>query len=55
MHQNICHLPLVRPKPTSDLQSPQEETLHRHLLSTQGAAMRREGLPKESCGLEAEV
>ena len=43
MHQNIHHLPLVRPKPTSDLQSPQKETFHQHLPSTQGAELRREG------------
>ena len=43
MHQNIHHLPLVRPKPTSDPQSPQKETLHQHLPSTQGAEMGREG------------
>ena len=43
MYQNIHHFPLVRPKPTSDLQSPQKEMLHQHLPSTQGAEIRREG------------
>lgn len=33
---------------------PQKETVE-HLLSTQGVDTRREGLPEESCGLEAEV